>query len=108
MLIHGELTERILNAAIEVHKEIGPGVLEPVYEEALCDELTRRHIPFQQQVTIPIRYKGRLLNGVYRIDLLVENRVIVELKSVDRVLPVFEAQLLTYLRLTGLRVGLLL
>ena len=103
-----EVTRRVIGAAIEVHKELGPGLLESAYEECLADEFIRRGIPFARQVQIPVQYKGRQLNMSYRIDFLVEDAVIVELKSVDSILDVHQAQLLTYLKLTGKRVGLLI
>lgn len=90
-----QLTERIIGCAIEVHKTLGPGLLEAMYEEALCIELTDSGLRYQRQVAIPALYKGRKV-GEYRIDLLVEDAVIVELKSVERFDPVFEAQILTY------------
>lgn len=102
-----QLTERIIGCAIEVHKALGPGLLEAMYEEALCIELMDSGLKFQRQVAIPALYKGREV-GEYRIDLLVEDAVIVELKSVERFDPVFEAQILTYLRVTGKKIGLLI
>jgi len=102
-----KLTEKIIGCAIEVHRVLGPGLLESVYEEALCVELSDPGLKFQRQVNIPAVYKGRQV-GLYRIDLIVEESVIVELKSVDRHDPVFEAQILTYLRVTGKKVGLLI
>jgi GxxExxY protein len=102
-----KLTERIIGCAIEVHRQLGPGLLESIYESALCVELEWEKIPFQRQVALPIEYRGRPL-GEYRLDLIVEELVVVELKSVERFEPVFEAQLLTYLRLAKLRVGLLI
>jgi GxxExxY protein len=108
MLYDEKLTEAIIGAAIEVHKEIGAGVLESCYEQCLCHELTLRGIAFQRQVELPVRYKGILLDCGYRIDLLVENLVVVELKAVEKILPIHESQLLTYLRLSGKRVGLLI
>lgn len=106
-LIEKELTEQIIGAAIEVHKELGPGLLESAYEACLCHELSLRHIPFEHQVDVRVEYKGFRLDCGYRLDLVVDDRVIVELKAVERVLPVHEAQLLTYLRLLDKRVGLL-
>jgi len=102
-----KLTEKITGCAIEVHRVLGPGLLESVYEEALCIELSDAGLKFQRQVNIPAVYKGRQV-GLYRIDLVVEESVVVELKSVDRHDPVFEAQILTYLRVTGKKVGLLI
>jgi GxxExxY protein len=101
------LTSRIIGAAIEVHKALGPGLLESLYEGAMCIELDEQGIPFARQFRIPAYYKGRPL-GTYEIDLLVDDAVVVELKCVSHVSSVFEAQLLTYLRLTGKRVGLLI
>jgi GxxExxY protein len=108
VLIHGKITEGILAAVVEVHKLLGPGLLESVYEECLCHELRLRGLDYRYQVELPITYKGVTLEATYRIDILVEDAVIVEIKSVEAVLPVHEAQLLTYLRLSGRRVGLLI
>ena len=102
-----KLTERIIGCAIEVHRQLGPGLLESIYESALCVELEFEKIQFQRQVALPIEYQGRPL-GEHRLDLIVEEKVVVELKSVERFDPVFEAQLLTYLKLAKLRVGLLI
>jgi GxxExxY protein len=99
------LTHRIIGAAIEVHRLLGPGLLESTYEECLCLELTLLGIPFERQVPLPIVYKSMKLLRAYKPDLLVENSVIVELKTVDKILPVHEAQILTYLRLSGLERG---
>ena len=101
------LTERIIGCAIEVHRQLGPGLLEGTYELALCVELSDTGLKHERQVLVPIVYKGRDI-GEYRLDLIVEDTVIVEIKSVERHDPVFEAQLLTYLRVTGKRVGLLI
>ena len=101
------LTEKIIGCSIEVHKVLGPGLLESAYEQALCIELSDSGLKYQCQVLIPALYKGRVV-GDYRLDLLVEDTVIVELKSVERFDPVFEAQILTYLRITGKKVGLLI
>jgi GxxExxY protein len=101
------LTSRVIGAAIEVHKIMGPGLLESIYEAALCIEFDDRGIKHARQVRIPAYYKGRPL-GKYEIDLIVEDSVVIELKSVSQMTAVFEAQLLTYLRLTGKRVGLLI
>jgi len=102
-----ELTEAVIGCAIEVHRQLGPGLLESTYEAALCVELELAGLKYRRQVCVPVVYKGRTV-GEYRIDLLVEDRIIVEIKSVERHDPVFEAQLLTYLRVTGKKVGLLL
>ena len=100
-----ELTEKIIGAAIRVHRELGPGLLEATYEAALCVELDDIGLAYQRQLVVPVIYKRRAI-GEYRLDLLVENRVVVELKSVDRFEPVFEAIVLTYLRITAKKVGL--
>ncbi len=107
-LLSESWTETIIGAAIEVHRQLGPGLLESVYEECMCEELRLRGVPFNCQIQLPIVYKGRETGGTYRIDLIVANEVVVELKAVERLLSVHEAQLLTYLRLTGKRVGLLI
>ena len=103
-----ELTGQIIGAAIEVHKALGPGLLESVYEECLCHEFGLREIHYSRQQELPVEYKSIKLECGYRIDLLVEDLVILELKSVDSLKPIHDAQLLTYLKLTGLRVGLLI
>jgi len=103
-----QLSSIVLSAAIEVHKELGPGLLENTYELALSKELELRKIPHQRQVKIPVTYKGENLNTEYRIDILVDNLIILELKSVTRTDPIHEAQLLTYLRLSNKWLGLLL
>jgi GxxExxY protein len=102
------LTAEIISAAMEVHRALGPGLLEAAYQACLCRELALRNVPFRPQVDIPVTYKGVKLDCGYRIDLLVSEKIVVELKSVHEILPVHEAQLLTYLRLSGMRVGLLL
>jgi GxxExxY protein len=107
-LLHEGLTEQVIGAAIEVHREPGPGLMESVYEECLCHELHLRNLNFERQVPLPVRYKGVSLDCGYRIDLVIEDLLILELKCVEHVLPVHEAQLLTYLKLTGKRVGLVL
>jgi GxxExxY protein len=101
------LTQRIIGCAIEVHRVLGSGLLEPVYETAMCIEMDAAGLAYARQVRLPAHYKGRLL-GHYRIDLVVEDLVLVEIKSVERMNPLFEGQLLTYLRITNKRVGLLL
>lgn len=102
-----KLTERIIGCAIEVHRALGPGMLESIYEAALCMELSRAGLSFKKEVMIPVIYKGVKL-GEQRIDLLVEDEVILELKSVERMDPVFDAQLLGYLRMAQKKVGLLI
>ena len=101
------LTERIIGCAIEVHRELGPGLLEATYESALCIELQAAGLTFARQVVLPVIYKGHTI-GEYRLDLIVEDAVVVEIKSVERYDPVFEAQVLTYMRVSGKKVGLLI
>jgi GxxExxY protein len=108
LLVQAEITEAIIGAAIEVHKTLGPGLLESAYEECLCHELAAHGLAYQREEPLPVVYKGVQLDCGYRLDLLVEGIVIVELKSVDVILPIHEAQLLTHLRLSGKRVGLLI
>ena len=103
-----ELTELIIGAAIEVHRELGPGLLESAYEAALAHELALRGVRFARQKEMSVRYKGFLIEVGYRLDLLVEDQVIVELKAVTEMHPIYEAQLITYLRLSNIRVGLLI
>ena|SRR5580698_6795268 len=102
------LTERVIGFAIEVHRQLGPGLLESAYEECLCYELGNAAIGFRRQVSLPIVYKSVHLDCGYRLDIVVEHQVVIELKTVERILPVHEAQMLTYLKLSGLCVGLLL
>jgi GxxExxY protein len=102
------LTDKIIGCAIEVHKNLGPGLLESVYEECLFFELINNNINVTRQQKIPLVYKGVKLENDFRIDLLIENRVIVELKSIDKLLPIHEAQLITYLKLTNIHTGLLI
>jgi len=101
------LTDRIIGCAIEVHRALGPGLLESIYEKALCYELKLKSVTYVQQSLVPIQYKGQSL-GDMRLDILVEGAVVVELKAVDRMDPVFQAQLLSYLKITGKRLGLLI
>ncbi len=103
-----ELSNRIIGAAIEVHRELGPGLLESVYEEALCCELGLRSMAFQRQLSVEIGYKAQSLATGLRLDLVVENLVIVEVKAKERLSAMDRPQLLTYLRLTGMKLGLLL
>jgi len=107
-LLHEELTEAIIGAAIEVHRELGPGLLESAYEECLCHELHLRGIPFTRQLSVPVSYKGVSLDCGYRVDIVVADSVVLELKCLEHILPVREAQLLTYLKLTEKRVGLII
>jgi GxxExxY protein len=106
-LMHQEITDAILGASIEVHSTLGPGLLESAYEACLFHELITRGRRVRRQVELPVTYKGVRLEAGYRIDLMVDEVVIVEVKSAEQLQPIFEAQLMTYLRLSGLRVGLL-
>ncbi len=108
MFLEQNLTRQIIGAAIEVHQHLGPGLLESAYESCLVHELTERGLTVQRQVTVPVRYKNASLDCDYRVDLVVNDRVVVELKAVETVHPIHEAQLMTYLRLSGKRVGLLI
>ncbi len=102
------LSKIILDASIEVHRNLGPGLLESIYEVCLCKELNLRKISFQRQVALPVVYKKEQLDAEFRIDILVENEIILELKSVEVLLPVHEAQLITYLKLADKRLGFLI
>jgi GxxExxY protein len=103
-----ELTYRTIGAAIEVHRTLGPGLLESTYRECLCRELSLRGISFRRECGLPLEYKGIRLDCGYRIDLLVADLVVVEIKAIEMLAPVHDAQLLTYLRVGGWRVGLLI
>ena|SRR5581483_8136481 len=106
-MVDEELTQAIIGACVEVHKHLGPGLLESAYQRCLCHELALRQIQFASQVDLPVVYKGVKLDCAYRMDLVVEGRVLLELKSIEKPAPIHEAQLISYLRLSGLRVGLL-
>ncbi|MEW6542165.1 MAG: GxxExxY protein [Nitrospirota bacterium] len=101
-------TEQIIGAAIEVHKSLGPGLLESAYEECLCYEMTLRKVRYERQRPLAVEYKGIKLDCGYRLDLLVENAVVVEIKAIESIEPIHEAQLLTYLKLGGWKLGLLI
>jgi GxxExxY protein len=103
-----EITEAIIGAAIEVHRILGPGLLESAYQECLARELTLRQIPFEQEKPLPLEYKGAKLECGYRMDFLVAEMVVVEIKAADEILPIHQAQLLTYMKLGGWKVGLLI
>jgi GxxExxY protein len=107
MRVDDPLTGRVIAACIEVHRQLGPGLLESVYELCLCHELALRGLAFTRQLSVPINYKGLLVEGSHRIDLVVEHRVVVEAKAVEALLPLHEAQLKTYLKITTYDVGLL-
>jgi len=103
-----DISGKIIGAAIEVHRKLGPGLLESAYEECLCCEMALRGIKFERQVPLPLNYKGVDLDCGYRLDLLVEDKVIVELKSIETLEPIHDAQLLTYLKLRNARLGLII
>ena len=108
MFYEKNLTGQIIGAAIEVHRALGPGLLESVYQACLAREFSLRNLPFEQEKPLPVEYKGVRVDCGYRLDFIVAGKVVVELKAVDAIRPVHEAQLLTYLKLTGCRVGLLI
>lgn len=108
MILHEELSEKVIGAAIEVHRALGPGLLESAYEECLCHELTLRGLSFARQVPLPVVYEGIRLDCGYRMDVVVDQTIVLELKAIEVVPAICEAQLLTYLRLSGFRVGLLI
>ncbi len=108
MLLYAELSEQVIAAIIEVHGVLGPGLLESAYEECLCYELALRGIRFTRQQLLPLDYKGKHLDCGYRLDIVVEDKIVLELKAVDELHPIHEAQVLTYLKLSGYRVGLLI
>ena len=108
MLTAGDLTEQVIELAIEVHRHTGPGLLESLYEQCLCHELREADIPFERQVAVPVVYKDTRIGQGFRADIAVAREVILEIKSVAAILPVHELQLLTYLRMSGLRVGLIM
>ena len=103
-----EVTEQVIGACIEIHKQLGPGLLESAYEECLCYELSTAGIRFERQKPLPVKYKSVNLDCGYRLDLVIEGKIILELKTVEHLLPIHEAQLLTYLKLSGLTLGLLI
>lgn len=103
-----KITGEIIGAAIEVHRELGPGLLESAYEQCLCHELSLRGLPFKRQVELPVTYKEVCLDCGYQMDIVVAETVVVELKTVDALLPVHDAQLLTYLKLYNRQIGLLI
>ena len=105
MLIAGELTEQVIGLAIEVHRHTGPGLLESVYEQCLCHELHEAGIPFERQVTIPVIYKSRAIGDGFKADIVVAREVILEIKAVAAILPMHEAQLHTYLSMSGIHMG---
>ena len=108
MLQVNEMTQAIIGAAIEVHRTLGPGLLESAYKECLCRELELKGLQFEKEKSLPLEYKGLKLEQGYRVDIIIYNQVVVEVKAVEGLLPVHEAQLMTYMRLGGWRVGLLI
>ena len=102
-----ELATALVDAAFKVHQSLGPGLLESVYESCLCIELTKRGISYERQASMPLVYEGVNVEGGFRLDLLVEKSVVLEIKAVEKLLPIHQSQLLTYLKLTNLRLGLL-
>lgn len=107
-LSFNELTDCVIGACIEIHRALGPGLLESAYEECLSHELSQAGIRFERQKALPVSYKGVSLDGGYRLDLLVDNKLILELKTVEQLLPIHSAQLLTYLKLSQMTLGLLI
>ena len=108
MLVDEELSEAIIGAAIEVHRATGPGLLESAYQNFMAHEFTLRGIQFAKEVALPVVYKGVRLDCGYRMDFVVEDRIVLEIKAVEKLIAIHEAQLLTYLKLSGLRVGLMI
>ncbi len=102
------ITEKIIGCAIDVHKILGPGLLESAYEECLCYELKQQGLNFERQIPFKIEYKAIQIDHGYRVDLLVEDKIVVELKAVDKIAPIHDAQILTYLKMSNKRVGLLI
>ena len=107
-MAYADLTHKIIGAAIEVHRQRGPGLLESAYEECLARELSIRNLAFERQKPIPLVYKGVKIECGYRIDLLVEHRIVLELEAIEQIVPVHEAVVLTYIKLSGISVGLLI
>ena len=103
-----QITEKVIGAAIEVHRQLGPGLLENIYELCLCREFDMVGLEYKRQLELPIQYKGVKMDFAYRVDILVENQVVLEIKSVSELLPIHDAQILTYLKLGGWPVGLII
>jgi GxxExxY protein len=101
------LSNVVIGAAIDVHKTLGPGLLESAYETCLCHELDLRGIEYKKQIQLPVKYKSIQLDCGYRLDILIENKIVIELKSVEKILPIHDAQLLTYLKLGGWQLGMI-
>jgi len=107
-ILEKNLTEQIIGSAIEVHRHLGPGLLESAYEECLCHELSLLGLQFERQKLLPLEYEGIKRDCGFRLDIIVENKVVLELKTVEAIAPIHEAQLLTYLRLSKIKVGLII
>lgn len=103
-----KLSNQIIGLAIEVHRNLGPGLLESVYQQCLTYEFNKSNIEFEMEKNIPIKYKNVLIDCAFRADFIVSNSIIVELKAVDKILPIHEAQLMTYMKITGIRLGLII
>lgn len=103
-----ETTDRIISAAIEVHRTLGPGLIESIYKDCVCRELTLRHIPHERRRPLPVEFKGDKINSDFCLDLVVADQVVLEIKSVEILLPLHDAQILTYMKLGGWKVGLLI
>jgi len=101
-------SHQVIGACIEVHRHLGPGLLESAYEECLCHELRLRGLAYQRQVALPVRYKGIVLDNAYRLDLVVERCVLIEVKAIERILPIHHSQVLTYLKMSALPIALLI
>jgi GxxExxY protein len=102
------LSNHLIGCAIEVHRHLGPGLLQSVYEQCLATELTGMGIPYQSQLELPVKYKGKIIDCGYRIDILVDNSIIVELKSTEKLVPIHDAQILTYMKMSNIKTGLLI
>ncbi len=107
-MTENEISEKVIGICIKVHRYFGPGLFESIYEEAICTELTMEEIPFTRQQEIDVYYEGILLNVAFRADIIVDNKVIIEIKSIENLAPVHKKQVITYLRLTDLKLGLLI
>ncbi len=103
-----ELSNRVIGCALEVHRHLGPGLMESAYQQCLAHEFSLNHIAFKMEVPLPVHYKDVHLDCGYRLDFLIEDQIILELKSVDRLMPIYEAQILTYLKLAGIKQGFLI
>ncbi len=104
----GQITERVIGASMKVHSALGPGLLESAYQACLFREMGKQGLSVKSEIVLPVVYDGEIIDVGYRLDLLIEDQVIIELKAVDKVLPIHEAQLITYLKLSGKKVGLLI